>query len=236
MSNTAHVRYHIGHNKIGEAPEYRVECIGDLEFAREWLDIDVSNTAEDHEGDEAQPFLTFLTHVNLTREDVAPRVGERHVIGDMEFWITPVECHCPCGCELGADCDHPKHNREAPTISDVEFFPVVVTDLPDDEDHAPLLVEPVHARLATAGEITEGDLILASFGEAVHRLPEANYFNTQYDAHPSSYDPTCECGVCTGFPDEPGPVVNVSTDNPWQTCDPWHESDLALIVPADRLT
>ncbi|RAJ61683.1 hypothetical protein K378_04043 [Streptomyces sp. Amel2xB2] len=50
MCRTARARYHVGHNKVGQTPEHRVECIGDLEFAREWLDTDVANTAEDFQG------------------------------------------------------------------------------------------------------------------------------------------------------------------------------------------
>ncbi|MFJ6748286.1 hypothetical protein ACIQNI_08855 [Streptomyces sp. NPDC091266] len=238
MSRTAHARYHVGHNKIGQAPEYRVECIGDIEFAREWLDTDVSNTAENYEGDKAQPFLTFLELVDLTREDAGTlRIGERHAIGDMEFWITPVECHCRCECERGADCDDPKHNREAPTVADIEFFPVVVTDVPADEDHAPLLVDPVHARLVQADGIAEGDTMLAGVPDKGQRvLARTYYFNDQYEAHPAPYDQTCPCGVCVYLADEPGPVVNVSTDNPWETCDPWPAREIALIFPAERLT
>lgn len=239
MCRTAHARYHVGHNKIGQAPEYRVECIGDLEFAREWLDTDVANTSEDYEGDKAQPFIAFLEHIDLTREDTGTlRVGERHVIADMEFWITPVECHCPCDCERGTDCDEPKHNREAPTVADVEFFPVIVTDLPADEDHAPLLVDPVHARLVRADGMAEGDLVLADVPDSELRsLAPTDYINDQYEAHPAAYayDPTCRCGVCCYFTDE-AKVVVISRGHPWETCDPWRAGDFALIVPAVRLT
>ncbi|RAJ61684.1 hypothetical protein K378_04044 [Streptomyces sp. Amel2xB2] len=121
-------------------------------------------------------------------------------------------------------------------MADVEFFPVVVTDVPDDEDQAPLLVDPVHARLVHAGDVAEGDLILAAVLGAGHGLARTDYFNDQYEAHPAPYNPRCGCGVCTNLADEPGPVVNVSTDNHWETCDLWPENDLALIVPADCLT
>lgn len=37
----------------------------------------------------------------------------------------------------------------------VDFFEAVVTDYPDDADHAPLLADPVHARVARAGDVVE---------------------------------------------------------------------------------
>ncbi|MBI0374742.1 hypothetical protein JBE27_00230 [Streptomyces albiflaviniger] len=118
---------------------------------------------------------------------------------------------------------------------DAEFFPVVVTDVPADGDQAPLLVDPVHARLVRAGDVAEGDLILAAAISMGHGLARTDYFNDQYEAHPAPYAPKCECGACCNLADEPGPVVNVSPNNPWETCDPWPEGDLALIVPAARL-
>jgi hypothetical protein len=66
----------------------------------------------------------------------------------------------------------------------VEFFEAVVTAYPDDADHAPLLKDPVHARVARAGDVVDGDLILAAVS-----LRGADYFNDQYTAHPW---PTCD--------------------------------------------
>ncbi|MBB6415820.1 hypothetical protein [Streptomyces sp. AK010] len=128
-----------------------------------------------------------------------------------------------------------------------EFFPVVVTALPNDEDHAPLLVDPAAARIVRAVEVAEGDTILASFpdyhhGDAVRaqltaypnlgRLPRSDYFNDQYQAHPMPYDRTCGCGSCDNLADCTEAVVNLGDDNPWDVCDPWPATDLVLIVPA----
>ncbi|MFD4588303.1 hypothetical protein [Streptomyces sp. NPDC058434] len=44
----------------------------------------------------------------------------------------------------------------------IDFFDVVVTGYPVDTDHAPLLQDPVHARVARAGDVADGDLILAA--------------------------------------------------------------------------
>lgn len=112
----------------------------------------------------------------------------------------------------------------------VDFFAAVVTAYPDDADHAPLLHDPVHARVARASDIVDGDLILAAVS-----LHGADYFNDQYAAHPEPYDPTCGCGVCCDIADEPGGVVVLSNGHPWHACDPWPVDALLLIVPADRL-
>ncbi|MEU1020240.1 hypothetical protein [Streptomyces sp. NPDC005898] len=114
----------------------------------------------------------------------------------------------------------------------VEFFPVVVTALPADEDHAPLLVDPAAARIVRAEQIVEGDTVLASFGAYGARMPVADYFNDQYTARPKPYDPTCGCGSCATMTDHEGPVVDLGDDNPWDVCDPWPAADLVLIVPA----
>jgi hypothetical protein len=112
----------------------------------------------------------------------------------------------------------------------VDFFKAVVTPYPDDADHGPLLVDPVHARVSRAGDVVEGDTILA----AVSRRG-ADYFNDQYTAHPEPYNPACRCGVCCHLTHEPGPVVVLSNGYPWPTCDPWLADALVLIIPARRL-
>ncbi len=53
----------------------------------------------------------------------------------------------------------------------VEFFEAVVTCYPQDADHAPLLHDPVHARVARADDVVDGDLILAAVS-----LRGADYF------------------------------------------------------------
>lgn len=114
----------------------------------------------------------------------------------------------------------------------IEFFPVVVTALPADEDHAPLLVDPAAARIVRAEQVVEGDTVLASFATVGERMPTADYFNDQYAARPMPYDPTCGCGACATMADHEGPVANLGDDNPWDVCDPWPAADLVLIVPA----
>ncbi|ARX85644.1 hypothetical protein SMD44_05108 [Streptomyces alboflavus] len=119
---------------------------------------------------------------------------------------------------------------------DVEFFPVLVTAYPTDEDHAPLLVDPAAARIVRAGDIVDGDTVLASIGHAGNALLRSDYFNDQYEAHPTPFNRACQCGVCCHLTDEQGPVI-VLTTTAWGSgwCDPWPASDLALIVPANRL-
>ncbi|MFI5474991.1 hypothetical protein ACIA6D_32880 [Streptomyces cacaoi] len=118
----------------------------------------------------------------------------------------------------------------------LEFFPVVVTDIPADEDHAPLLVDPAAARIVRAADVAEGDTVLASFPEYARVQPvemlRPDYFNDQYQASPKPYDPTCGCGSCATMADHEGPVVDLGDDNPWDVCDPWPAADLVLIVPA----
>ncbi|GGV52398.1 hypothetical protein [Streptomyces spectabilis] len=112
----------------------------------------------------------------------------------------------------------------------VDFFEALVTAYPCDADHAPLLEDPVHARVARAEDVVDGDLILAAVD-----WNGADYFNDQYTAHREPYDPTCQCGVCCHLADEPGLVVLLSNGHPWETCDPWPANALVLIVPARRL-
>ncbi|WP_206441302.1 hypothetical protein [Streptomyces boncukensis] len=227
-------RFHVGFNEIGLAPEYRIECFGDLGGAREWLAADVANVAEDVE--DAREFDAFLDRLDALAE--TDLVGT-HRVDAFEFWIRRTEgCTCPCDCaERGVDCDG-EHRREAapvPADNTVEFFPVAVTELPDDEDHAPLLVDPVAARIVRAAQVCDGDTVLASFETPRDRMPVADYFNDQYTARPKSYDPTCGCGSCATMADHEGPFVNLGDDNPWEVCDPWPAVDLVLVVPARQL-
>lgn len=119
----------------------------------------------------------------------------------------------------------------------IEFLPVTVTELPADEDHAPLLVDPAAARIVQAGEVREGDTVIASFPEygPVGRMLRSDYFNDQYEAHPMPYDPTHGCGSCATMADHEGAVVNLGDDNPWEVCDPHAADALLLVVPARRI-
>ncbi|ARX85645.1 hypothetical protein SMD44_05109 [Streptomyces alboflavus] len=108
QSTGSRTRYHVGFNKPGEAPEYRVECIGDLDEARGWLNDDIGNVADDYYDEGALPFVEFLD-----RDEEHNDVGV-HRIGDYEFWIKEVtDCKCPCSCDVrGEECDG-EHRREA---------------------------------------------------------------------------------------------------------------------------
>ncbi|QKW10981.1 hypothetical protein HUT18_18390 [Streptomyces sp. NA04227] len=114
---------------------------------------------------------------------------------------------------------------------------MIVTEEPRDESHAPLLVDPVHARPVRARDVVEGDLILASFCIPKSGMQRADYFNDQYEAHPQPFKPECQCGVCE-LAERDVPHV-VLTDGypsgPWETCDPWPADDFTLIIPAARL-
>jgi hypothetical protein len=116
----------------------------------------------------------------------------------------------------------------------LQILPVIVTRFPEDEDHAPLLVDPAAARIVRADEVAAGDTVLASFPDR-KGTPHADYFNDQYTAQPMPYDPTHDCGSCATMADETGPVVNLGDDNPWDVCDPWAAGDLVLVVPAHRI-
>lgn len=118
-----------------------------------------------------------------------------------------------------------------------QLLPVIVTDLPADEDHAPLLVDPAAARIVRASEVADGDVVLASFPDYEQRegMLRSDYFNDQYTAHPTPYEPTCACGSCATMANEQGPVVSLGDDNPWNVCDPWQAAALVLVVPAQRL-
>jgi hypothetical protein len=87
-----------------------------------------------------------------------------------------------------------------------------------------------HARVARAGDVADGDLLLAAVGK-----DGADYFNTPYIAHPEPFDPSCGCGVCC-LVTKPGEVVVLSQGDPWESCDPWPADDRLLIVSAQRLT
>ncbi|MFF1307280.1 hypothetical protein [Streptomyces sp. NPDC058307] len=106
MTSTKRTRYHVGSREIGLDVEYRVECIGTLDEAREWLRADIEAVAEDVE--DPSPFDAFLD-----RLDDAEIVGEHH-IDAFTFFVRAVEdCGCPCDCaETGHVCDG-VHRREA---------------------------------------------------------------------------------------------------------------------------
>lgn len=110
----------------------------------------------------------------------------------------------------------------------VAFFPVIVTRYPQDEDHAPILEDEAHARIAYAEDVCDGDLILASFDDN----GRADYFNDQYPASGYAYVPDCGCGVCCLLADHPGPVVVLADWGGW--CDPWPASAPALIIPTEE--
>jgi hypothetical protein len=119
----------------------------------------------------------------------------------------------------------------------IEFLPVTVTELPADEDHAPLLVDPAAARIVRAADVADGDTVIASFPDygPADRLPASDYFNDQYEARPMPYDPTHDCGSCATMADHAGEVVNLGDDNPWEVCDPHAADALLLVVPARRI-
>ncbi|MFC8350379.1 hypothetical protein [Streptomyces sp. NPDC057280] len=116
MTSTKRTRYHVGNREIGLDVEYRVECIGTLAEAREWLRADVEAVAEDVE--DPSPFDAFLDAL-----DDAEIVGEHH-IDTFAFFVQAVEdCGCPCDCaERGEKCDG-EHRREAaaePRLTDAD--------------------------------------------------------------------------------------------------------------------
>jgi hypothetical protein len=113
----------------------------------------------------------------------------------------------------------------------VDFFPVIVTARPDDDDHTPAVFDPAAVRIVRADDVRAGDLILASFTGT-----EADYFNDAYPAAPEPFAPHSHCQLCR---DVTAPAVLLTTanadGNPWETCDPWPAADLVLIVPATRI-
>ncbi|MFC8350751.1 DNA-processing protein DprA [Streptomyces sp. NPDC057280] len=86
-----------------------------------------------------------------------------------------------------------------------------------------------HARVARAGDVADGDLLLVAVSEE-----GADYFTTPYIAHPEPFDPSCGCGACCLItaPDE---VVVLSQGDLWESCDPWPVDDRLLIVSAQHL-
>lgn len=111
MNTTSRTRYHVGMNEIGLDPEYRIECLADLDGARAWLEADIANTAEDPEDD--TEFDALLC--KLAEMPDAEIVGE-WTCDAYVFWVRAVEdCGCLCDCaETGRadECDG-VHNREA---------------------------------------------------------------------------------------------------------------------------
>ncbi len=108
----------------------------------------------------------------------------------------------------------------------LEFFPVIVTRYPQDEDHAPIVEDETQARISLAEDVCDGDLILASFDDK----GRADYFNDQYPASGYAYDPDCLCGVCPL--DHAGPVVVLADWGGW--CDPWPANAPVLIIPTEE--
>ncbi|MFD4574266.1 hypothetical protein ACFWNK_19890 [Streptomyces sp. NPDC058417] len=91
---TYRTRYHVGMNEIGLDSECRVECLGDLDGARAWLEVDIANTAEDAE--DRSEFDVCLARLATIPD--AEIVGE-HRIDAYLFRVRAVEnCGCPRGC------------------------------------------------------------------------------------------------------------------------------------------
>ncbi|MBC9730973.1 hypothetical protein H8R17_41790 [Streptomyces sp. TRM68367] len=110
----------------------------------------------------------------------------------------------------------------------MELYPVVVSRYPQDQDHAPLLSDPATARLVLAGDVADGDVILAVVDER-----GCDYFLEEYTAHPQPFDPECECGVCCQVEEEERPIVVLTTDYRGSGfCDPMPVDTLLLAVPA----
>ncbi|MEU1372017.1 hypothetical protein ABZ454_38925, partial [Streptomyces sp. NPDC005803] len=110
----------------------------------------------------------------------------------------------------------------------IDILPVIVTDLPDDEDHAPLLVDPAAARIVRADQVAAGDTVLASFPDYGPRqgMLRTDYFNDQYTAQPVPYrrDRGC-CESCASAPGCNAFIVNLG-DVHWDECDLWQADAL----------
>lgn len=115
-------------------------------------------------------------------------------------------------------------------MQQVEFFPVIVTERPTDADHAPLTVNPAAARIARAGDLVEGDLVLAQLAACGPGLERAEYFTDPYPAQPRPVDAAC-CQMCADTVDD-GPSVVITDGFPWDVCDVWPALGLALVIPA----
>ncbi|MFE2943425.1 hypothetical protein ACFXKG_30880 [Streptomyces sp. NPDC059255] len=110
----------------------------------------------------------------------------------------------------------------------MDFYPMVISRYPQDQDHAPTLADPAAARLVPAVDIAVGDVILA-----VVDAMGCDYFNEEYTANPTDFDPKCECGVCCEVAEEDGPIVVLTADYRGSgCCDPMLAKTLFLAVPA----
>lgn len=257
------IRYHVGMNEIGLAPQYRVECLGDLDNARAWLTADIENTTEDIEDD--SEFDALLCR--LAEMPDAEIVGE-HRVDAFVFWVRAVEsCGCPCECaeEGRDDCDG-KHGREAaaepqgvgpeapaempteapaqaptggsPKFATLDDVAAIMASRPTDESMLPLPVDTTLARIVTAQSVTEGDWIIAGVDRcgADYR---PDWFCEAYEAHPQPFHVFCDCGVCELCDPADGDHVvltSEATNGPWLSCDPWPADRLVLIAPAQPST
>ncbi|KMS74394.1 hypothetical protein ACM01_13950 [Streptomyces viridochromogenes] len=161
MASTKRTRYHVGNREIGLAVEYRVECVGTLDEAREWLRADVEAVAEDVE--DPSPFDAFLDRLDNTEI-----VGEHH-IDAFTFFVRAVEdCGCPCDCaERGEKCDG-EHRREAaaePKLTDA-----------DDQGRATFQFDGAeYAVFNTADKAVDGHWAVARVPTDGQTLPSRDY-------------------------------------------------------------
>jgi len=95
--------------EIGLTPEYRIECLADLDGARTWLTADIENTAADHDNNEA--FDALLAHLHTL--DDTHLVGEHHADAYTFTVRAAVDCGCPCDCAAAGRACNGIHNREA---------------------------------------------------------------------------------------------------------------------------
>ncbi|MFJ6074666.1 hypothetical protein ACIQFU_28200 [Streptomyces sp. NPDC093065] len=166
MNASSRTRYHVGMNEIGLDPEYRIECLPDLDGARAWLTADIENTAEDAE-DETE-FDALL--------DKLAQLPDAEIVGEWTcdayvFWVRAVEdCGCPCDCaETGrADECNGTHSREAapePTLGE-----------PDEQGRSAFQMHGTEYRVFnTAGTPLDGYWTVERVAADGSQLPSRDY-------------------------------------------------------------
>lgn len=82
----------------------------------------------------------------------------------------------------------------------IDFFNAVVTGYPIDADHAPLLQDTVHARVARAGDVADGDLVLAAVSPAE---PTTSTTSTPPTPSPTTRSASAACAATS--PTNPAP-------------------------------
>ncbi len=123
--------------------------------------------------------------------------------------------------------------------AEVEFFPVIVARPQGKPGEVPR-VDPVRVRVASAGAVAAGDLVVGfapTVRAAVGRPLMVMGYQEPYTARPRPFAPGCGCDGCGVLPAPHGPLSVVlcaagDEGSRWDECESYAAAEPVLVVPS----